>query len=254
MMAGNLVNNMVSRAKKNGLNIRFLTLNQTNGSLGNLFKDIFLLYKQMWYVPFFWSLTWFLYWILRDVLILNMPLTQINPLDCGGAVISILVLLLATPRLGTSIRRKSLAVGMLAGSNIKKMFFHVRFRSKNHKRTEFLPKLKHNVQDIQVGTSMTRTTRLEHQIPIRNIGIEKPKQFTPKLMKSQSDDSTLSSGVGFSSQNRISQEISSECLTCANLVSCHHRRYETSKSQVQGSKGSSCPFLEELSSNRPGAA
>jgi hypothetical protein len=249
MIASNLVNNVVSRAKKNGLNLKLLALNQVSVCLGNGFKKIFLLYKQMWYVPFFWSLTWFSYWILREVLVLKTPLIQVNPGDCVGAVISISVLSLATPRLGASIRKKSLVVGTLVGSNIKKMFFHARFRSKNHGRSEFFSKLKHSAQDIQMEPLKTQKTRLEARAER-----EKLEQVTYKLMKSQSDASALSSRVGYSDQNSISQEISSECLTCANLISCRHRRCESVESQVQGSKGIKCPFAEELSSNRTAAA
>lgn len=168
----------------------------------------------MWYVPFFWSLTWFSYWILHEVLILNTPLIQVNPVNCVGAVTSILVLLLVTPRLWTT-------------------------------------RALHN---IQVETSKPQKPRVKYQSSIGKSEREKSEQATQKLIQSKSGASALSTSVSYSNQHHMSQEISSECLMCANLISCNHRRNESVESQVQGSKSIKCPFSEELSSNKTTAA
>jgi len=245
---------MVSRAKKAGPNVKLIAAYQTGVNLGNKCRDILSILKQMWFVPFFWSLTWFSYWIIRDVLVLNTSLTQVKPVNLAGAAFSISVLILATPRLGTSIRKKSILLGTRLGINIKKAFLHTRVRPNNNRRSTSLHDVKNSPRPIQVEKTKPQKLQMKYQSSFGKNEVAEPKKVSEKITKSQSIASTLSSSASYSTQNSMSQEISSECLTCANLINCNHRRYELGETQVQNHKSSKCPLMEKLSSNRTTAA
>jgi hypothetical protein len=63
----------------------------------NRLNDIWHTYKQIWYVPFIWSFTWYSYWIIFDVAVWNRPLAQLNLWNCIGATTSAIFLLAASP-------------------------------------------------------------------------------------------------------------------------------------------------------------
>jgi hypothetical protein len=213
---------MGSRAKKGFPNVKLLALNQAVAGVSNSCRDFWLLYKQMWYVPFFWSLSWFSYWILREVFVLNAPLHQVDAVNYFGAVASIVVLLLA-------------------------MF---RLRTNNNGTQTSLSNVKRSVQGFQVEMPKLHRPPIKHQSSIGTSVREKLEQAPQKLMPSQSGASALSTSVSSSSQHSVSQEIPSECLTCANLIGCDHRRSEFVESQVQGSESVKCPFAAEISINK----
>jgi hypothetical protein len=245
---------MVSRAKKAGLNLRPIAAYQTGMSLGDKCHGILSIIKQMWFVPFFWSLTWFSYWIIRDIFVLNTSLTQIKPLNLAGAVFSISVLLLATPRLGTSIRKKAVRLRTHLGIDTKKDVIHTHIRPDNYNRSTSF----HSAENIALTTQVEKIhlekPQRKYQSPFRKNEIAKPKNVSEKITKSESIGNALSSSSSYSRQNQMSQEISAECLTCANLVSCKYRRYNRDESPLQNRKISECPLMEKLSSNRNAAA
>jgi hypothetical protein len=245
-----MVNEMVSRAKKADLNLRLIAAYHTGVSLGDKCHGILSIIKQMWFVPFFWSLTWFSYWIIRDIFVLNTSLTQIKPLNLAGAVFSISVLLLATPRLGTSIRKKAIRLRTHLGIDIKKDVIHTHIRPDNYNRSTSFHSAENIAPTTQVEKIPLEKPQRKYQSPFRKNEISEPKNVSEKTTKSQSIANALSSSFSYSRQNQISQEISAECLTCANLVSCKHRRYNRDESPLQNHKISKCPLMEKLSSNR----
>jgi hypothetical protein len=240
---------MVSRAKKNGLNLRLIAAYQIGVNLGDKCRDILSILKQMWFVPFFWSLTWFSYWIIRDVLVLNSSLTQVKPINLAGAFVSMSVLLLSLPRLGTFIRKKSITLGNCLAINIKKAFVHARVRFSKRGIITHSHYAKNETRSIQAEIGNPEKLQVEHQSSFGKTETAKPKNLTEKITKAQSITSAISSNASYSSQKRMSQEIASECLTCANLISCNHRRIEPGQTQVQNNKNSKCPLLEKLSNN-----
>ena len=213
---------MVSRAKKGFPNVKLLALNQAVAGVSNSCRDVWLLYKQLWYVPFFWSLTWFSYWILREVFVLNAPLHQVDAVNYFGAIASIATLLLA-------------------------MF---RLRTNNNGTQTSLSNVKRSVQGIQVEMSKLQRPPIKHQSSIKTSVREKLEQPSQKLIPSQSGATVFPTSVSTSSQHSVSQEIPSECWTCANLIGCDHRRIEFVESQVQGSESVKCPFATEISINK----
>jgi hypothetical protein len=249
-----MVNEMVSRAKKADLNLRLIAAYHTGVSLGDKCHGILSIIKQMWFVPFFWSLTWFSYWIIRDIFVLNTSLTQIKPLNLAGAVFSISVLLLATPRLGTSIRKKAIRLRTHLGIDIKKDVIHTHIRPDNYNRSTSFHSAENIAPTTQVEKIPLEKPQRKYQSPFRKNEISEPKNVSEKTTKSQSIANALSSSSSYSRQNQISQEISAECLTCANLVSCKYRRYNRDESPLQNHKISKCPLMEKLSSNRSAAA
>lgn len=245
---------MVSRAKKAGLNLRPIAAYQTGVSLGSKRHDILSIIKQMWFVPFFWSLTWFSYWIIRDIFVLNTSLTQIKPLNLAGAVFSISVLLLATLRLGTNIRKKATLIRTQRGINAKKDVIHTHIQPDNYSRSTSIHNMKNIAPTTQVQKIHLEKPQRKYQSPFRKNEIAEPKNISEKITKSQSIANALSSSASYSRQNQMPQEISAECLTCANLVNCNHRRFDRNESPLQNRKISECPLMEKLSSNRNAAA
>jgi hypothetical protein len=227
----------VSRAKRAELNLKPPALPQLTPGLGKTRRNLFSLYRQIWYVPFFWTLTWYTYWILRAILFLNTPLNQVNPVNYTGAAISTTILLIAISRLGP---------------NIGKVLLHDSSCAENNGASPTLSKLKSSAQDIQEDTlkpQKAQRSRIRCQSSIVRER-EKLEQAPQKLMTSPSGMSAHSSSVSYSNRNCMTQEISAECLTCANLISCNHRRSESVENQAQGSENSKCPFAEKLSINR----
>ncbi len=223
---------MVSRAKKTFANEKLLTLNQIILGLSNRCRDIGLLYKQIWYVPFIWSLTWYSFWILHSAIVLNKPLVQGNPMNYFGAIISIVALLLAVPSFRTIIRKASVLVGV----HIKSRRIGFSWRKKL-------------LQNIQVEIPMQQKLQVKYQSPIKRsqtANLERPKQ----LKQPSSSLKALSGTTNYSNQHQFSEEIPTECLRCANLIGCDYRQNRFVDSETQVQKSVPCPFAAELAINK----
>jgi gas vesicle protein len=252
--------NVVSRAKKPILNLKLNALPQTTTNPITTIENILLLCKQIWYVPFFWTLTWFTYWILRATIILNTPLTQLNPINLIGAIISTSILILASPRLGKTIRKTSALATKHATTNIKKVFIHT-FHTRFHAENKILPtsqsKAMNNNQNIRAATLKLQAPLISHKDTIGS-GREKLKQKldgTPeKLRLPQSRPIAIGGGVGYTNGNSVSQELSMECLTCENLTRCRQRRNQRFEAQIRGFQTSKCHFARTISTNKPVAS
>lgn len=241
---------MVSRSNNNGLNLK-----PTVSSLGKICRNILLIFRQMWYVPFFWSLTWFLYWLIRDILILKMSIIDVNPFHYAGMGISVSVLLLAKSRLGTGVREKAIFLGTRFGTNIKKVFFHARFSHKNNTGLSAVhSEIEKGVRSIQMEKNEPKKLQIKYQSSVVRNETEGSKGVAEKLTKPQPFATGITSSFNYSIESQASNEISSECLTCANLISCNHRRYESGKSQGHDLRSNKCPFAQELSGNETALA
>jgi hypothetical protein len=246
------VSNVVSRAKKPILNLKLNALPQTTTNPINTIENILLLCKQIWYVPFFWTLTWFTYWILRATMILGTPLTQLNPLDLTGAAISTSILILATPRLGTAIRKNSVPAAKHTATNIKKAIIHTfntRFHAENRTPPTSQSKVMNNIQNIRAATLKLQAPPISHQ-PSIGSGREKLEGAPEKLMVPRSESSAVADGVGYANGNSVSKELSMECLTCENLTKCRHRRVQRFEAQNRGFQISKCHFARTISTNK----
>jgi hypothetical protein len=59
------------------------------------YQKIWHFCRTIWLLPFIWSLTWFSYWILRDIIFWHKSLSLINPANYAGAIISVALFLSA---------------------------------------------------------------------------------------------------------------------------------------------------------------
>jgi hypothetical protein len=202
----------MSRANKIGLNSKPLTVSQTNPGYSSSTQKIFLLCKQIWYVPFFWALTWFTYWILRATIVLSTPLTQLNPIDLIGAAISTSIFVTAL------VQR--------------------RFQTNNRNTVTAYPKEENNAQKIQAKEPPMSQIAIQTELGNAR---EKPES-SRNLAPPQPVASAVASGANYPKQDPASKEISTECLTCENLINCHHRRSQFIEQQDQGSETVRCPF------------
>jgi hypothetical protein len=254
------VSNVVSRAKKPILNLKLNSLPQVTTNPINTIENILLLCKQIWYVPFFWTLTWYSYWILRATIILNTPLTQLNPLDLTGAAISTSILILATPRLGTIIRKNSVLAAKNATTNIKKAFIHtfqLGFHAENRIPPTSQSKVMNNTQNIRATTLKLQVPPISHQASIgsgREMLEKKLEGVPEKLMLPRSESSAVAGGVGYANGDSVSQGLSMECWTCENLTKCRHRRIQRFEAQTRGIQIGKCHFARNISTNKPVAS
>ena len=71
--------------------------------------------RQTWYMPFVWSLTFYLYWIIRDIVVWHKPLSKMNLLNLAGSILSIAFILAAA-----QIRRGIQVVSVFAVAQIRR--------------------------------------------------------------------------------------------------------------------------------------
>jgi hypothetical protein len=212
---------MANRASKVGLNLKPSIIPQTTPGFSNAIKNIFLICKQVWYIPFFWTLTWYSYWILRATIILNTPLIQLNLTDCIGAAISTSILIVAL------VQRR-----FHADKRITITAYH---------------KVENEAQKIH--EEKLQKSRINYQTIIRSAP-EKLEETPRKLTVPKPIDSITARGVDYFKHHTSSQEILAECLTCENLISCRHRRSQPIGLQDQGSQTARCPFAQKLLTNK----
>jgi hypothetical protein len=182
---------------------------------------------------------------VRSAVVLNRPLVQGNPVNYFGAIISIAVLL-AVPRVRTTIKKTSVLVGTQIGMKLKSALLLVGVQIKS-RRTGISSKKK-LAQNIEVEAPIEQKVQLERQSPTKRTQTEKLKR-PKKLQKPSSGLRTLSNTANCSDERRLSQEIPAECLTCANLLSCNYRQNKMDNSEIQVQKQGACRFATELSIN-----
>jgi hypothetical protein len=234
-------------------------------------KAILFVLKQVWYIPFIWSLAWFSYWIFHSTIVLNTPIFQGNPVNYLGAAISIIALLIK----GYSARapiKKSLEATSKISTTLKKDFtFHKHYPGENIQKQSLLRK---SAQSVQLEHLTKLKPQLKPQlkqqppIEIRPIHKEirinvKPVQLQPCVTSPEQRQSIAAlptqpraSGVTPpDSSNQLararrgpsSQDPSSECLTCAHLINCKNRQKRTSELESKGDDRLPCRFAAGFS-------
>ncbi len=232
---------MANRNKEDVLLPNRSTLNETTTGIKRRCKSIWLLIKQVWYIPFLWSLAWFSYWIFYSVIVSNQLLTQVNPLNYVGIAISIGALLIAGYISGKSINKKVVEKISII-FNLKKIFSFRKTRNEKKARShsltqKFMPRNKVE-QPKPLKPQINHASIIEQgQIQTPYEPIQEPVQVsaTPRVLASQSKHPD---------QTRESQEIGPECLVCPNLVNCTHRQNRIIDSETP------CPFATNLQKSR----
>jgi hypothetical protein len=112
---------MVTRAKKPILTLKDGLINNHNNWLSTL-KAAWRICKRAWQVPFLWSLTFYLYWVARDILVWNKSLWEGNYWNYIGIAVSVTALLAKTP-LAKGLKRATIATGAQLGTIFKRIPF-----------------------------------------------------------------------------------------------------------------------------------
>jgi len=204
-------------------------------------EDLWLFGKQVWYVPFFWSLAWFSYWISRDAILFNQPLTQVNPLNHLGAAISITALLIAGFTSAKSKKRAVIAKPAVAVINTNRESCKIP-DEKNDQRRILPQKL---VCALILKTTMEKREKLKRQILklqkkcqsiFKTSRIQKLPETPQELAQTATSPRALSSQTEQPVQTQKSGEIPLECLVCPNLLNCNHRKSRSTESKTP------CPY------------
>ena len=87
---------MVSRAKKPVVTLKNGPINNHNDWFGML-KDAWGVYKRAWQVPFLWSLTFYLFWVARDIFVWKKSFWEGNYWNYVGIAVSVAALLTKAP-------------------------------------------------------------------------------------------------------------------------------------------------------------
>ena len=151
--------------------------------------------KALWFAASIISSLWFLYWILYDVLVWNKALTQANPANYGGLILSITLIIL--------------------GKQLGKFGFF--------KKTKFLVEQSvpiKSTEKIQVQ-QVQQVLEGEQIQPIKQVQQIQPVKEEEKQIP---QDSVVPPGcrfyLGYLHKRTKSSEIPQECLECENNVNC----------------------------------
>lgn len=237
---------MVTRKDKMLLSKMSLKLTMLSAVLAK-HQEIWLLCKQIWYVPFIWSLTWFSFWTFRDIAIWHTSPLQVNPLNYVGLCTSTAVLLFRTQfrtqtqklrvfaasKLRTTVQKKTLIIGTklksciqkapaLAGSSVKKAY-----------------KTTHSFVDSTFSFTSQKERTAKHKEHIKKTlnkkqsDAKKAEQTAQQIRSPSSNVNARDENADFSSQHQETDEIPGECLMCEELVRCVYRQDKTYCSEVQ---------------------
>ena len=198
-------------------------------------KDIWLYIKQVWYMPFIWSLAWFSYWIFHDVIVYNHSIFQLSTLNYFGVAISISALLIAGYVYGRS-HKKQVEKTAEAGIKAKNLFVFRKAFVKKSSQESLLPQ--ENMHKIQ-GTKLEQLApKLKNHSPIETSQTQKPNAVASESTQTPSIIGTSPSQVNLTNQTKKSQEIPSDCLICHKLAKCDQRQKRTNK------MGIPCPYAK----------
>jgi hypothetical protein len=228
---------MINRNKEKVLFAKSSALKQAMTRLKRRYETVWLLIKQIWYIPFIWSLAWFSYWIFYSVIVSNQSLTQVNPLNYLGMAISIAALLIAGFNSGKSINKKVFGKITVLFNLKKKFSFRKTHDKKKDQRQSFTKKFMHR-------TKMRQPEKLKSQIKNQSIvevsQIQMPYEPPQEPLQIPATPNVLSSQSKQPDQTRKSQEIPPDCLVCPNLVNCTQRQNRIIDSETP------CPFAKKL--------
>ena len=212
---------MIKRSK-NGVPVAKLsTSNEATTEFKSKLAELWSFIKQVWYVPFIWSLAWFSYWIFQENIILGHPITQGNYFNHIGFTISMIAIIVK---------------GWISKSNKEKIKVRERISDSKDASTEF-----HKTQsempskESQYWESENLNPQPQHYSLI-------DEDQTEQLTKTDIDSirSPMFTEISHSKVDRVSQntnqEIPSDCLLCPNLANCDYRKKRSNE------PGTPCPF------------
>jgi len=232
---------MTSQPKKTILIAKLSALNRAIASFKHKCRTAWSIAKQVWYIPFLWSLAWYSYWIFHGAIVLKTPLLQGNVLNYSGAAISIVALLIAGYRARAPIRRS------VETASAHLTFHKNQSRLGQNSQNQSLP-LK-PMQGAQAEhPKQTSMPQAKRQLLIETSQLQKETKLPQKPAHPPSSVSALPQSPSQSSQSYTSknQGTENECLTCANLINCAYRQKRIVELKSQGARPTPCRYAAEL--------
>src|SRR4030067_2015195 len=113
---------MVTRAKKPVLTLKKRPINNHNDRFGML-KDAWGVCKRAWQVPFLWSLTFYLFWVARDILVWEKSFLEGNYWNYVGIAVSVAAFLAKTPP-----ARRVITATVVVGAQLRTAFTRIPFQ------------------------------------------------------------------------------------------------------------------------------
>ena len=218
---------MGSRAKKPIPKVKLSALDSVLTYFRCRYNDVWLICKKVWYVPFIWSLTWYMFWILRDVAVFNKSFADCNVLNYFGASISIVALMVALTH-----------------------FFFGRTRfSKIFRIPSFSRQL---LKYIRVGKPKQPKLKMNYHSSVENV--QKFDEANTKRVNVDGGGSVSSRAIKNFDRGQMFQEVASECLTCPDLISCDYRQNKPTELGDKIQRPSYCRFAKESPSKSASSA
>jgi len=213
---------MIKRSKNSVPIAKLSTSNEAASEYKSKLAELWSFIKQVWYVPFIWSLAWFSYWIFQETVILGHPVTQGSSFNYIGFTISMIAIILK---------------GWVSKSN-KENFEK---REEILRRKDMLTKF-HTTQ-AEMPSKETQYLEFEHLKPQPEhyslIDEDQTEQLTETdidSIRSPIFTSEISPSKVDSVSQNTDQEIPSDCLLCPNLANCDQRKKRSNE------PGTPCPL------------
>jgi hypothetical protein len=164
------------------------------------------LVQQVWFLPFVWSLTAYLYWAFRDILIFHKSLMQLNALNSLGICVSLGILLAKSP-IETKVRQVIASLKKPVPSTITQTFGV-------NGESSFVTNAERKLQ-----------TALNLETPTLKPEIFKTESisFTQKRVKSRRPLKNQAKFNHETTECPKSKCASDDCFVCPELVTCAHR-------------------------------
>ena len=200
----------VSHAKK-PITTVMNAADSVGAATGSRWHKILKLLKEIWYIPFVWSLTWYLYWTIRDVVVFNRGLLEITPWNYVGIVASVTALLMNSSTVG-----KLRVTDRFVQDGIKPVVAQVthtevsldaatQLESNSQKAAFDEPQIKRGILSENSGELKRKNRRqLQPKEPQQIAEINQAEQEPQECLKATDDPSI--------------------CFVCPKLIECLHRR------------------------------
>jgi len=192
-------------------------------------RNIWSIIKQVWYVPFIWSLAWFSYWLFQECIALGQPLAQGNPFNILGLFASIAAILAAGYISGKS-HKKNLEISGKAGIEDKSSFTLLEASLRSD--SQGVLHSQRVVQKAQYDKSEKPESQLGNYTPTETNQINRLNDKHLKPVRPLEIIENSQTQGDQSIQAKKHQEIASECLICPNLTSCDQRKRMTADSKT----------------------
>ena len=228
-----MVSRMIKDSRKGVLIAKLSTSNEAITKIKNKCKDIWLIIKQVWYVPFIWSLAWFSYWIFQESIVPEHSLTQGNYSNYLGLAISIAGILLAGYISGKSRNKDPKITGKAEVEKKSSLTLNQASPIQDSQEALLSQEL---FQEKDFDKSSESEQQSRYPLSTEPSKIKTPDKMSNEKVQNREmkDNSVPQDDSSFNAQEQ--QDIALDCLICPNLTSCDHRQKITAESK------SECPL------------